>query len=135
MLFIQLINSKNGKKTKNKKVLKEVLKKHGVNTRPKVENILDHYRNQIPKNINEHVTFIAIISLTFNFITFCFDENLNYLQTNFSILLSAVIIAIIIIYSYIIIINKSIMSVFSKKGFFIELKDLLTEIYINFGIK
>lgn len=125
---------KEWQKTKNKKVLKEVLKKHGVNTRPKVANILDHYRNQIPKNINEHVTFIAIMSLTFSFITFCFDESLNFLQNKLSIIISICFIAIIL-YSYISIINMSIISVFSKHGFYIELEDLLTEIYINSEIK
>lgn len=112
----------------------KILKENGVNTRKKVENILNHYRVLIPRNVNEKVTVISILALLVSVLVFLYGSNLDILYDK---ILSLVVIGALtligcFIYFFYI---KEIGSIFSKKTLYIRLEYLLTEIYIKSLIK
>ena len=125
---------KKKQRSNDKLVLIEILKKNCINTRPKVEKIMDHYRALIPRNINEKTTIISVLAFLISILAFLYDSNANVLQDKLTSLFIVLVMATIgyIIFTFF---SKEVSMFFGKKTFYIRVEDLLTEIYIKSEIK
>ena len=121
-------------KNKDKELLKKILKEEGINTRPKVGNIIEHYRIYNPRSINSGGTFLSILAIFISIVVFIYDQNANIANEKAQIIAELVVLVLIgwAIFSSI---SKTIGTLYSKKSFYLRMEDLLTEIYINSEIK
>lgn len=124
----------NNQRNKDKELLKKILKEEGINTRPKVGHIIEHYRVIIPRSINGGGAFLSILAVFISMGTFIYDQNANIVNEKAQIIAELVVLVLIgwAIFSSI---AKTIGTLYSKKSFYLRMEDILTEIYINSEIK
>lgn len=133
-IYYSLELFKKNQREKDKKLLINILKQQGVNTRSKVGKILEHYRVIIPRNINEKTTILSIFAFCLSVLAFLYDSNIDVINDK---LFTLFIIMFFVIVGYIIyyFCAKQLSVIFSKKIFYIRMEDLLTEIYVKSEIK
>lgn len=128
---IHLYHIKN--QQKDVEVLKEILHKNGVNTRPKVLEVLRHYQCMIPKNINSGQLF-SVLALVVAILALLTSDNIINSVANSAFVLEILFLAILM-YLVVVYINKKLFSFFGKKEFYLKLEGIISEIYINYHIK
>lgn len=133
-LFYTINNFFDNQRNKDKELLKKILREEGINTRPKVQNIIEHYRVYIPRSISDSGTFLSILAVFISIGTFIYDQDANIVNEKAQIIAKLVVLVLMgwAIFSSI---AKTIGTLYGKKNFYLRMEDLLTEIYINSEIK
>ena len=128
------IEFKKVQREQDKNLLVSLLEEKHVNTRPKVANILEHYRVLLPRTIIGGGQFMAILALIISVESFIFSSNLkeaNERAAIFGFNLGLLAILWIMFSSA----TTLIGNIYSKKSFYVRMEDILTEIYINKDIE
>lgn len=111
--------------------LNEILVKYGVNTRPKVAELLRHYQSVMYKNIKSNGQFISLLALGISLLAFFFSETLltSYVFLQLSI---EILLLIIMCYFLVLTINKNLFSFFGNEKFYERIESYVFEIFVNY---
>lgn len=115
-------------------ILKELLIKNGINTRPKVLEALRHYQILVPRKIAPSSQIISILALTISTLALIMNDKLYYSSQNINAVF-IIIIMVLILYFVFRIINGEVLRLFGKNEFYKRLEASLSEIYMKCLIK
>ena len=111
--------------------LNKILVKYGVDTRPKVAELLRHYQSIMYKNIKSNGQFISLLALGISLLAFFFSETLltSYVFLQLSI---EILLLIIMCYFLVSTINKNLFSFFGNEKFYERIESYVFEIFVNY---
>lgn len=111
--------------------LNEILVKYGVDTRPKVAELLRHYQSIMYKNIKSNGQFISLLALGISLLAFFFSETLltSYVFLQLSV---EILLLLIMCYFLVSIINKNLFSFFGNEKFYERIESYVFEIFVNY---
>jgi len=115
------------------KSLIEIIKKFGINTRPKVQELIRHYQTLIPRSIIGTGTILSIIAISISILSLSLSEG-NTLSNERLSMLVALSIVIGILYFMIKSINEQLSS-FRRPRIYLYIEQLLAIIYFRSLVK
>ena len=112
------------------KLLKEILKKHNINTRPKQLEAIRHYQTLIPRNVIGGSSFLSVLAFSISIIALVLDDKIYYNTENLKfIFLMLLVVSLIYIFFYLL--NKSIFRLFGSAELYKRLESSISEIYMD----
>ena len=119
---------------KDIELLINILKSQGVNTRPKVLEILRHYQCLLPRRTVAGTQIISICALIISMIALFFQDKVFYSQET-AIAVTAIIFGSILIYIILWWANKNILRVLGEDALIERIEMAVSEIWIKSLIK
>lgn len=92
------------------------MKKEEINTRLKVEYIIEHYRVYIPRSINKGGIFLSILAIFISIGSFIYDQNVNSINEKAQII-AGLVILVLLGWGIFSSIAKNMGTLYSKKSF------------------
>ncbi len=115
-------------------LLKNILKDYGVNTRPKVLEVLRHYQCLLPRKIISGGHLLSILALTIATLALLFQDSI-YNSENKLFMVFFVILMVIAIYMLIDFLNKNFFRVLGVDALNERIEMAVSEIWIHSLIK
>ncbi len=119
---------------KDIKILINILKNAGVNTRPKVLEVLRHYQICLPRKIIGGSQIISILALTISTLAFVFSDILS-MSFESQIMTLIIIMFVLFIYLFGYVLNKRIFHYFGEAALYIRIESAVSEIWMKSLIK
>lgn len=119
---------------KDIKILINILKNAGVNTRPKVLEVLRHYQICLPRKIIGGSQIISILALTISTLAFVFSDILS-MSFESQIMTLIIIMFVLFIYLFGCVLNKRIFHYFGEAALYIRIESAVSEIWMKSLIK
>ena len=119
---------------KDIKILINILKNSGVNTRPKVLEVLRHYQICLPRKIIGGSQIISILALTISTLAFVFSDILS-MSFESQIMTLIIIMFVLFIYLFGYVLNKRIFHYFGEAALYIRIESAVSEIWMKSLIK
>lgn len=128
ILFVETLHKK------DIKLLIEILKENGINTRPKVQEVLHHYQCLLPRRTIGSSQIIAILALTVSILALMLQNEVMLNQ--FKIMVIVLVIAVVVLF-YLVwyMMNRDIFRAFGQDAFNERMESALSEIWIKQLIK
>lgn len=124
----------NNERKEDINLLKNILKETGFNGKPKINQLIEHYRIYIPRSVNGGGVLLSILAVFISIGTFVYDQDASLVNEKVKLIFEILFI-VMIGWSLYLCMAKTIGNMFSKKSFYLRLEDLLTEIYIKYDYK
>lgn len=112
------------------KILKDILKEHNINTRPKMQEAIRHYQTLLPRKITSS-NFLSVLAFSISVLSLLFSDFVLASKENMQEVL-AIIIIIALGYLAVRIINKNYFKFLSKEDLYGRIEASLSEIFMNF---
>lgn len=119
---------------KDIKILINILKNAGVNTRPKVLEVLRHYQICLPRKIIGGSQIISILALKISTLAFVFSDILS-MSFESQIMTLIIIMFVLFIYLFGYVLNKRIFHYFGEAALYIRIESAVSEIWMKSLIK
>ncbi len=119
---------------KDIKILINILKNAGVNTMPKVLEVLRHYQICLPRKIIGGSQIISILALTISTLAFVFSDILS-MSFESQIMTLIIIMFVLFIYLFGYVLNKRIFHYFGEAALYIRIESAVSEIWMKSLIK
>lgn len=119
---------------KDIRIMIEILKDEGVNTRPKVLEVLRHYQCYLPRKVIGGSQIISILALSISTLAFIFSDILSMSFQN-QIIAIICIVGIIIVYILGYTLNKSLFHYFGESALYLRIESAVSEIWMKSLIK
>lgn len=119
---------------KDIELLVDILKSQGVNTRPKVLEILRHYQCLLPRRMVSGTQIISICALIISIIALFFQDNIIYSQET-AIVVTIIIFGGTLVYLILWWVNRNILRVLGKDALNERIEMAVSEIWIKSLIK
>lgn len=119
---------------KDIKILINILKNSGVNTMPKVLEVLRHYQICLPRKIIGGSQIISILALTISTLAFVFSDILS-MSFESQIMTLIIIMFVLFIYLFGYVLNKRIFHYFGEAALYIRIESAVSEIWMKSLIK
>lgn len=113
----------------DKSILIELSKKYQINTRHKVSNIIDHYRNLVPRISVGGSNFLSVLAIVITSSVFIYDNNAKIVNEKTSFICGMVMLFSILWWTISSLVNQ-IGNIYNKKSFYLRMEEMYTEIYI-----
>lgn len=114
--------------------LKQILKEHKINTRPKIEEAIKHYQCLLPRKTSQTGQLLSILALVISMLALLVSETVIASAENVGFILE-IILTVIIVYAVISLIEKNIFRVFGKDALYTRIEDSLSEIFMTYYFK
>lgn len=128
ILFVETLHDK------DIKLLIEILKENGINTRPKVHEVLHHYQCLLPRRTIESSQIMAILAFTVSVLTLILQNEVLLNQYKMAVIVM-VILVVVLFYLIWNMMNRNIFRAFGKDAFNERMESALSEIWIKQLIK
>ena len=115
-------------------LLVKILKNHGVNTRPKVLEVLRHYQCLLPRKTRGGISVISILALSISALALIFNDYVQNSEINQMIVL-AVIFGVLLVCLLAYQLNKDIFRYFGENAFNERIEMAISEIWMKSLIK
>lgn len=120
--------------SKDINLLVEILKDYGVNTRPKVQEVLRHFQCLLPRKTVGGGQLISVLALTIAVLALLFQDNIYNSENN--MLMAIIIIGfVLILYLLFYMFNKDVLRVFGVDALNQRIESAVSEIWIKSMIK
>ena len=119
---------------KDIKIMIEILKDEGVNTRPKVLEVLRHYQCCLPRKVMGGSQIISILALSISTLAFIFSDILSMSFQN-QIIAIICLVGVIIVYILGYTLNKSLFHYFGESALYLRIESAVSEIWMKSLIK
>ncbi len=116
------------------KILKEILEKHKINTRPKVEEAIRHYQCLLPRKVSQSGQLLSILAFVISVLALLVTETVMQSVENVGFILG-IILTVILIYALVRLIEKNIFRSFGKDALYTRIEDSLSEIFMTYYLK
>ncbi len=116
------------------KILQEILEKHKINTRPKVEEAIKHYQCLLPRKISQTGQLLSILAFVISTLALLVSETVLQSVENVGFILG-IILTVTIIYLSVRLIEKNIFRIFGKDALYMRIEDSLSEIFMTYYLK
>ena len=115
---------------KDIELLKDILKEHNINTRPKQLEAIRHYQALIPRNIVGGSSFISVLAFSISIIALILDDKVYYNEENLKSIF-AFLFVVSLIYLIFYFLNKNIFRLFGSAELYKRLESSISEIYMD----
>ena len=112
------------------KILKDILKEHNINTRPKMQETIRHYQTLLPRKIASS-NFLSILAFSISVLSLLFSDFVLASKENMREVF-AIIIIIALGYCAVHMISKNYFKFLSKEDLYGRIEASLSEIFMNF---
>ena len=112
------------------KLLKDILKKHNINTRPKQLEAIRHYQTLIPRNVIGGSSFLSVLAFSISIIALILDDKVYYNTENLQFIISLLLV-VSLLYLIFHLLNKSIFKLFGSAELYKRLESSISEIYMD----
>lgn len=115
---------------KDIKLLKDILKEHNINTRPKQLEAIRHYQALIPRNVVGGGSFISVLAFAISIIALILDDKVYYNEENLKFIFTFLFV-VSLIYLIFYLLNKNIFKLFGSAELYKRLESSISEIYMD----
>lgn len=114
--------------------LKQILKKHKIDTRPKVEEIIKHYQCILPRKVEQSGQLLSILAFVISVLALLLSETVIKSAENIA---GVIIILVMVALLYLIAqsFNRNVLKVFSKESLYERIESSLAEIFMIWYLK
>ena len=114
--------------------LKQILKKHKIDTRPKLEEVIKHYQCVLPRKVEQSGQLLSILALVISVLALLLSETVMKSEENIAgVILILVMVALLyLIAQYF---NRNVLKVFSKDSLYERIESSLAEIFMIWYLK
>ena len=114
--------------------LKQILKKHKIDTRPKLEEVIKHYQCVFPRKVEQSGQLLSILAFVISVLALLLSETVMKSAENIAgviLILSMVALLYLIAQSF----NRNVLKVFSKESLYERIESSLAEIFMIWYLK
>ena len=114
--------------------LKQILKKHKIDTRPKLEEVIKHYQCVLPRKVEQSGQLLSILAFVISVLALLLSETVMKSAENIA---GVIIILVMVALLYLIAqyFNRNVLKVFSKESLYERIESSLAEIFMIWYLK
>lgn len=114
--------------------LKQILKKHKIDTRPKLEEVIKHYQCVLPRKVEQSGQLLSILAFVISVLALLLSETVMKSAENIAeVILILVMVALLYLIAQSF--NRNVLKVFSKKSLYERIESSLAEIFMFWYLK
>ena len=114
--------------------LKQILKKHKIDTRPKLEEVIKHYQCVLPRKVEQSGQLLSILAFVISVLALLLSETVIKSAENIS---GVILILVMVVLLYLIAqsFKRNVLKVFSKESLYERIESSLAEIFMIWYLK
>ena len=111
--------------------LKQILKKHKIDTRPKLEEVIKHYQCVLPRKVEQSGQLLSILAFAISVLALLLSETVMNSAEN---IVGIILILSMLTLFYLIaqFFNRNVLKVFSKESLYERIESSLAEIFMEY---
>ena len=111
--------------------LKQILKKHKIDTRPKLEEVIKHYQCVLPRKVEQSGQLLSILAFVISVLALLLSETVIKSAENIS---GVILILVMVVLLYLIAqsFKRNVLKVFSKESLYERIESSLAEIFMEY---